>query len=465
MLRDVTTNVLDGQLGLNKTESNVIHVKIGASPIQMEKPITVTSDMSKDKIMRELGNSPLADSVNQSFEWGARKIICLPTVPSTAGAIGTVAKESAGSITVSGYPQNSFSIVLKIIGSGGLNAATFMYSIDGGYSYSDEITVPLSGQYTIPQTGINVVFTLPDETIFSSGDHFSFGTTEPKLTNAELLSAANKLSNISTEYEFVHIVGETSKETWAAISSVQTELTEKHKRHVFFILESYAKKDTDNLEDYVLRLKEDRKAIKNFNIQVVVARSVYKDASGVTKEINNAGIVAGMYAKTAVNKSIGEVSVHSISSEKMLELRPVGIEEYLGTLDVTGYLTFRDYYGLDGFYVTNARMMCPTGSDYRYAEDVRVLNKIQREVRKESLLQLQSDVDTSDVQGDLDARAKFIQAPLDQMIERKEITSATVSASADNILVDGVVKVLVKYVSRGKIREIIAEFARSNPNA
>ncbi len=48
-------------------------------------------------------------------------------------------------------------------------------------------------------------------------------------------------------------------------------------------------------------------------------------------------------------------------------------------------------------------MLCPEGSDYRYAEDVRVRNKIIREVRKKGLLLKNDDIDLEDIQGELEA--------------------------------------------------------------
>ena len=67
--------------------------------------------------------------------------------------------------------------------------------------------------------------------------------------------------------------------------------------------------------------------------------------------------------------------------------------------------------------------MCPDGSDYRYAEDVRVRNKIVRETRKKALLFKNDDIDLTDIQGELEARAKFIATPLDRMVKNKEISS------------------------------------------
>lgn len=139
---------------------------------------------------------------------------------------------------------------------------------------------------------------------------------------------------------------------------------------------------------------------------------------GTIKDINNAGIVCGLYSRASVQQSIGEVKTFDIAENKMLELLPRGIEDYLSLLDETKYLTFRKYEGIEGFYVTNARMMCPDGSDYRYAEDVRVKNKIIKRLEKELCKRFKVIFNMEDVQGSLEAIAKFIQTPLDDMARK-----------------------------------------------
>ena len=118
---------------------------------------------------------------------------------------------------------------------------------------------------------------------------------------------------------------------------------------------------------------------------------------------------------------------------------------------------------LEGFYVTNARVMSPDGSDYRYIEDVRVVNKIVREVRKAGLPLLQEDIDVEDTQGELERRAKYMEAPLDEMVRAKEISSAQITVpEGQDIIKDERMDVVVRYVSRGYIRTIHVDIGRAN---
>ncbi|MFR9191236.1 MAG: DUF2586 family protein [Anaerotruncus massiliensis (ex Togo et al. 2019)] len=192
---------------------------------------------------------------------------------------------------------------------------------------------------------------------------------------------------------------------------------------------------------------------------------------GTTQEVNLAGLACGLYAKAPVQVCIGKTRTEAgfnIPKTKLTELRPQGIEEITEMLDVAGFLTFREYDGLDDFYVYHTKMMSPDGSDFRYMEDVRVLNKIIRETRKEALLILQDDIDLEDVQGELETRAKFMFTPLQRMIDNKEISSAEITVpegQEETILEDETMRVKIRYLSRGYIREIEVDLGRSAPSS
>ena len=148
---------------------------------------------------------------------------------------------------------------------------------------------------------------------------------------------------------------------------------------------------------------------------------------GRTQIANLAGLVSGRYAKAPVQESISKTrpdAGYGFSGARLTELLLAGYNNsVIELLDVAGYLTFREYDGLSDIYVYHTKMLCPEGSDYRYAEDVCVRNKIIREVRKKGLLLKNDDIDLEDIQGELEARAKFVSIPLDRMVEQKEISS------------------------------------------
>jgi len=468
MLRDVNTIITDGGLGVDTTKGVGIHFKIGVSPIVSSVPLIITGTMNAKKIKEKLGLSPLADACMDSVENGSNMIYCLPVNASVAGTIGDVEKVGTGLglCTVTGTPNNAYEMIAKFTGAGGFNQAVLRYSVDGGYSFSDEVTLAVNGEVSIPSTGVTFEFTenVVQADSFKIGDTYTVKTEAPQMTNQDVLTEIDKLRNTAYSFEFVHIVGESTKALWAAVSSEEQTFYEQYKKPLFFVLEARNITEEESLDEYAQYLVDERIGLQNYDIQIVTARSLYTRMDGTIHDINNAGIVCGLYSKSGVQQSIGEVKSFNIPENKMLELLPVGIEDYIGLFDETKYLTFRKYEGLEGFYVTNARMMCPDGSDYRYAEDVRVKNKIVKETRKQALQELQSDVDMADVQGSLETIAKFIQIPVDRMARSKEISSGRIVVpEGQDILVTEKLSVVIRYVPIGHVREIEIDLGMENP--
>lgn len=475
MLRDVKHNISDGLLSFGGAQGIGVHVKIGASPVTADKPVSILGSMKVETIRQRLGHSPLADAAMDSVEMGASRVYCIPVAASTAGTLGTVAREGTGTgtMTASGSPGNTFDIVVKITAAGALNTAAYTASINGGHTFSEEATIPTGGQCALDGTGVKLTFAVATEgdaeASFQVGDTYKLSTTAPSMTNADVLAALEKLKPFEEVYEFVHLVGESQSALWAAVAAFQLEFQEQHKRPVFFVLEAHRPDSAESMADYASRLEADRKKIRNYNVQVVAARGLYTRMDGTVQDVNLAGVVSGLYARTGVQTAIGKTEPSAqlgISKDKLLELRPTGIEEVLEILDLAGYLTFRGYDGLEDYFVYHAPMLSPDGSDFRYAEDVRVLNKMIRETRREGLLLLNEDIDLEDVQGELEVRAKFLQVPLDRMVDAKEISSVAVTPLDDQeaeILDTGTAQFKIRYVSRGYIREIIIDLGRKPP--
>lgn len=302
---------------------------------------------------------------------------------------------------------------------------------------------------------------------------YTFSTTAPTMTNGDVLNAITKLQSFTEEYEFVHIVGESDLPLWQAVGEAQVQLFEMFHKPMFFVMEPgfpVPGKDGD-LTDWALEMEAKAKKVRNYNIQVVAAWGRLVKLDGSTKIVNFAGLVSGFYAKSSVQTSIGKTRDEAgfgIRKTKLEELLPVALDnDIIELLDLAGFLTFREYDGKDDYFVYHTKVLSPDGSDYRYAEDVRVLNKIIRETRKKGLDLMNDDIDLEDIQGELEARAKFLFEPLQRMIDKKEISSAEIivmDGHEETFIEDETMRTKIRYVSRGYIREVYIDLARSRPS-
>lgn len=462
---DVNVAVEDGKLGRTAGTGTGVHVKIGASHVVSDIPIIITNTMKISAIQEKLGQSPLADANIDSIDGGSKKIINIPVAPSIKGAIGAISKTGTGEgqILPKGDPNNAYDIAVKITVSGKINEAAMKVSIDGGNTYGEEITIPLNAKYEIEGTGISLEF--PSDAAYQADDQFSFSTIAPAMSNNDILSAVDKLINYNTAFEYVHIVGVTGKALWASLASAAADFVSIYKKPLFFLTEGRLPKTEETLDQYVAAMQEERKGISSQYLQVCLAYANFYRKDQRTQNINLAGYLTGFYSQAKESQSIGEVKSFPISEAKLLRLLPEGIEDYLEPLNAEHYMTVRRYYGKENYYVTNACMMSSDSSDYQYAEEVRVSNRIIKAVRTLALDELQSEVDPEDIEGSMAAIKEKLNIAIEDAVQDKIISSGEIYIDTDNlnILVDESIDVDVTYVPMGHVRSMNIQFAVSNP--
>ncbi len=467
---DVNVKVEDGNLGRSSSTGTGTHIKIGVSNIESNEPILVTGTMNAKKIVEKLGSTPLADACIDSVEWGAANIYNIPVKATTNGTIGEITKtgNGAGSIEIAGNPNNVYDIVIKVIDSGECNEGSYRYSIDAGCTYTEEATIPIQGEVNIANTGLTVKFKEKDTgDSFKEGDSYTFSTTAPAMSNADVIAAVEKLINYNIAFEYVHIVGASGKALWASLGTLANDFLIKYKKPLFFVCEARAKQAAESLEAYIADMEAERKNINNIYIQVVLSNSRYQRMDGRVMDINNAGIVCGLYGRAKESQSIGEVRSFPVSAAKMLQLLPEGIEDYIEQLDKLKFLTFRQYVGKDDYFVTSANMMASENSDYQYAEDVRVSNRIVKAVRAKALDDLQIEIDPGDLEASFASIQEELNTPIEDALRDKIISSGRLEINTNNlnILVDEMFDVRVTYVPMAHARRINLTFAVENPYA
>lgn len=468
MYGDVNPIVEDGNLGRSSKVGTGTHIKIGVSNVENKAPILITGTMNAKKIKEKVGNTPLADACIDAVENGASTIYCIPVKAGTAGTIGEIKEEKTGygTFDVTGVPNNAYDIVVEVVDAGECNEGSFRYSLDGGKTFTEEMTIPITGEAPLSDTGLIAKFT--DEEggdSFKEGDRFTLSTTSPAMSNESVISAVESLINSNITFEFAHIVGVSSKALWASLCTLANDFLTKYKRPLYFVCEARGKLADETLEEYVNSMLEERKGINNIYVQVVCSNSRYQRMDGRVQDINNAGIVTGLYGRAKESQSIGEVKSFPISEAKLLKLLPEGIEDYIETLDGAKYVTIRQYIGKEDFYVTSANMMSPENSDYQYAEDVRVSNRLVKAVRAMALNELQVEIDPEDIETSITNIQEQLNTPVEDAVRDKIISSGSVVIDTENlnILVDEELNIKVSYVPMGHVRRMNISFAVENP--
>lgn len=469
MFSEVNATIIDGNLGKNSSTGTGVQIKIGVGTPVSENPVLITNSMKVDEIKKKLGYTPLADSCIDATENGLKTIYVLPMKADVDGEIGDVTKtgESKGTFSVSGKPNNAYDMVVKITETGNTNEGSFAYSIDGGNTFGEDITIPLGGTYDVPGTGLTLSFEdgQTEEKSFIANDAYAFATIAPTMNNASVLKAVKRLMTFNVQYELIHVVGVSNKTLWAALQTEADEFMNTYKKPVLFICEGRGVKEDETLDEYLAAMTTERKGISSKYICVCLSVASYVRKDLRTQSINMAGVITGLLGKAKESLSIGCVKQFPISSAKFLKLLPEGIEDYSQVLDELGYTVFRQYNGLEDFYVSNANVMSPESSDFTYVENVRVLNRLVRGVCQKATENIQAEVDPNDLEGSVKPMEAELNIPIEDAIRDKIISSGEVTIDTEdvNILVDETLNAHIEYVPMGTTRVFNLDFAVNNP--
>ena len=159
MFGDVNVKVEDGNLGRSSSTGTGTSIKIGISNVESKSPILISGTMNAKKIKEKVGNTPLADACIDAVEWGASSIYCIPVKAGTAGTIGEITedKKGYGTFEVKGSPNNAYDIVVEVMDAGECNEGSFRYSLDGGNTFTEEMTIPITGEAELATTGLTMI--------------------------------------------------------------------------------------------------------------------------------------------------------------------------------------------------------------------------------------------------------------------------------------------------------------------
>lgn len=461
-LPDVSISIADGGLGLLAPTGTGVHAKVGASSAGAVGQVIAMTDPAKAAEL--FGTGPLVNALMDSFAAGSRLIYAVRAQGDVAGTISavTAAKTGTGNMTVSGSPLDAYDVIVEIVDPGQRNVATFKYSLDGGDTWSQKVTVPANGSYAVPGTGLALAFT-EDATnppnSFKSGDRYTFTTTAPSASVSSINAAVGVLLNSGLDYEFIHVVGPSDASVWAALDS-HAATAEQNYRYIHFLAEARGPSTGETVDQWVNALVTAAGGFSSKRVSVCAGRAEISDLlTGRLVDRNAAGLYAGRLCALGVHQSPGRVDVGALPS--VVRLNPAGLNDgHIKSLDDARYITVRRYVGLAGHYITNGRIMAEATSDFRYVEARRTMDKACQLVRTAALRFEHAEATAEG----LDALEAQLTAPLEYMIGAGEIAAGQVLIPRDqNIVGTSTLRARVRIQPVGIMRWIEIALGFANP--
>jgi len=149
----------------------------------------------------------------------------------------------------------------------------------------------------------------------------------------------------------------------------------------------------------------------------------------------------------------------------VVRLNPAGINDgHILALDEAGFITFRQYIGLSGIYITNGRIAAESISDYRYVELRRVMDTACNLVRMAALRFEHAEIDPTNLEKSLTALEAGLTAPLNIMAGAGQIAQGRVIIPRDqDVLATSTVRTKIRIVPMAIMRWIELEIGYENP--
>lgn len=466
-LPDVAISIQDGALGLQPGNSNNRPAVAGTCSSGTNNAVYSFGAGNVQLVKDTLGTGELAEAVALIVGAGA-PCMAVKVAQSAAGSAGAVTPVGTGTsvMTITGTPNDRYELIVKIIkGAAAVNTGvgTFQYSLDGGRTYSNTISLPIATTYAVPDTGLTLNFAAGT---LVANDTYSSTCTGPIYTSTQLNTAIDALL--------------ADPRTWFALLATGVPADATAMQGIFAALES---KMTTALASFrfagaMMQAFDDTDAAINTagvglaglrtGIGVGFERMV-SPISGAQYKRPQAWSIMKRLAQIPPSESAGKVATGTIGGEVVSLLRD---EQVTPGMDDLGYSTLRTIVGLPGFYATNARIKANPVSDYQYFELRRVMDIACAAARVGFLRYLNDTVLVNKSTGFiLESEAKRIDAFVTGVV-RDAVTrtspayasdAAVICNRADNLLSTGTLNAQVRITPLGYLRHIAVTIGFFNP--
>lgn len=342
---------------------------------------TLYSYSDPNKLLDDQGDGPAVEMAAPVIE-AAGACLLLKTNAGTAGSNGSVTKTpvgtSTGTVTVAGTPRDSYEFIGRIKKTGALGVAKFDYSLDDGYEFSDELTVPAGGTYAIPNTGLTLTF-VPGggPVLFELGDKHEFDSVAPHYTTGNIGTAITALlAQLGNRYiHELYFAGKNSSAANAATmaAAIATHLNTLHTRGYHCRALMDAGNDTPaNVLSSFASFADARVGVCYGDCDVVGMNSFAGWAVPKRAAVN---VIAERAAGSDLSENLGRKE-----SGLLRGVRAISHDEGTNTQfsEADKITTLRTYQGQAGFYVTNGYLKSPSGSDFLYWDWGRVIDVMCR---------------------------------------------------------------------------------------
>ncbi len=380
MLPSVSVSELDGALGISNVASGPMMVLLGVSSSGTTNAPAAYA-RAKD-ITSAFGSGPTVEAAAYAIERYGKPVVFLRAETVTAGSYGelddsSVAGTSTITLDAATHPFDDYEAGILFVAGGtrGTAGITYQWTLDGGRTLSAVTALGTATSITIPGSG-GVKVDLGAGTIVA-GDAVSFLCIAPAWDSSALSDALDALAAARINWEFVLIVGELDatdagtvdakltsmhgdgKHRWAIGSARIPTVGETEAAYKTAMDAEYGDFTSTSLALCAGASKQ-LSSLSRRSYRRPVSMSAAPRIASVSEEVDVAELDLGALPGVSIRDANGNPDEHDEANNP--------------GLDDSRFLTLRTWEGREGVFVTNPRIIAPTGSDFIFVQFRRVMN-------------------------------------------------------------------------------------------
>ena len=465
---EVTISIQDYALGLTPAAEDLVQAVFGVCSSGTAATPTLITNVST--LRTTFGYGPAVEAAALALQIGGGPIVFSRVTGSVVGVWSAVTASGGGpAVTLTGTPFDSYELRVEVTTGGAVGTAIVRVSLDGGSVYQSGIvtaaTVVLNG------TGTTLNFAAGT---YVAAEVYSATAQEPYFGSSDLNTAIDALTASTLTVGSMHIVGaaqgataqnkaDASKVIAAATGAKLAAMSTSSFRYTFAVI------DTPNVA--IANLTASTAYGPSYvDSRILVAFGTPRITSATDGRLalrSAAWTIAARCTRAPVGEDLGRVAsgpcaeVQLLSSADDARVDPAA--------DTARFATLRTHIGLSGIYITQGLMMSATGSDFRYVQARRVIDKACATTRSRLLRYLNSSVRVN-ANGTIDeVDARNIESDVtttlrDALVGPGDATAATATIDrTTNVVATSKIVVRVRVTPRGYLKTIEAEIAFQNP--
>jgi hypothetical protein len=465
-LPNAYADINNRNLGLSPSSPSGVFAYVGVCQEGSAAKDAIVAINSPNDAKTLLGYGELVDDILLHIGNKGKKVYAVPldiTTESTISAVTPVrAGTSSGTIalakTTDKKVTNEFDLKFLFTKTGVVGAAKLKISTDGGVNYGAEIVMPAT--YAIPGTNITATFTV-GASGFDVDDYFTATTTKPQPSTGDIEDAVDALiANKTINFAGIAIAADADAALMASLKS-KLAVAEGDPSYIYGYV--ITKPALSTSETQVITQAATLVAtVVGDRLQIVTGEQLMIRSNHADQRVRNGlGIVTGRRSALGLSEDIGLVAAGAVYG--ILDNVTGWTDTTIQELDALRTVTFRQFKGLGGWYITNGHMT-DGFSDIKKDAWRLVLDKAATRCRLAALGNVKIKVDPTDVSGSTQLLRENMQAELDIMAANDEIVSGEVSIpDGQDILTTDEIKADVEVVPFGHASWIGITIGLVNP--